>query len=161
MADTIIGKVCVTPKGTYNATTDYEPLDIVTYGGSSYIVRTATRGITPAPGVSVYQQLAARGAEGYVPQEACASSGNMTLAANVMSLIGPLTGNVTISLGPGLEGYDNEWDFTLTQSTVPHTVTLPAIRWGLGIAPTFAASTTTVCRLYYVGNALCGEWVSV
>ncbi len=86
---------------------------------------------------------------------------SVTLAVNTMSVIAELTGAISISLAPGVEGYDNEWSFTVTQGATAYDIVLPSIMWGLSIAPTFAARTTTVCRLYYVGEKLCGEWVSV
>lgn len=67
-----------------------------------------------------------------------------------------------IELNPGTENVDNEWAFTLIMPANGYpSVGLPVIHWGLGIAPAFEPGTTIVCRLYYVGETLCGEWVSV
>lgn len=46
MAD--LGKVMVTPKGTYSASATYEILDLVAHNGSSYIALKAVKGVTPA-----------------------------------------------------------------------------------------------------------------
>ncbi len=69
---------------------------------------------------------------------------------------------IGVYLKEGVEGYDNEWGMTVIQGETAVPVNCgTAPHWGLGIAPTFAANTTTVCRFYYVGDTLCGEWVSV
>lgn len=50
MAKTKIGKVSVCPKGTYDANATYQPLDIVTYNGNSFMARTESTGVTPTDG---------------------------------------------------------------------------------------------------------------
>lgn len=52
-----IGKVAIAPKGNYNATLQYEPYDLVTYGGSSFLAKQNVKGITP--GNNTYWQLIA------------------------------------------------------------------------------------------------------
>ena len=37
MSTTVLGKVSMTPKGAWNASTSYEPLDVVSYGGSAFL----------------------------------------------------------------------------------------------------------------------------
>ena len=97
-----------------------------------------------------------------VPKSVQVSGGSaVVLEVNTMSVIPELTEGISISLAPGVEGYDNEWGFTLTQGATAFDIVLPGVKWGLGIAPDFAAGTTTVCRLYCVGDKLCGEWASV
>lgn len=63
MTDTVIGKVSLTPKGPYSAAAQYEPLDVVSYQGSSYIVRKPCTGITPQEG-ETYMLAAAKGEQG-------------------------------------------------------------------------------------------------
>ena len=63
MADTVIGKVSLTPKGEYSAAAQYEALDVVRYQGSGYIVRKACKGVTPADG-EYYMLAAAKGDTG-------------------------------------------------------------------------------------------------
>ena len=86
---------------------------------------------------------------------------NVVAQANRMTNISTLTGNINISLGDAVSGYDNEWDFTVMQGDTAYDVALPTVNWGFGVAPSFSANTTTVCRLYYIGNTLCGEWVAI
>jgi len=43
----VIGKVMLTPKGDYNATTDYEVLDLVRYDHKSWIALNAVTGVVP------------------------------------------------------------------------------------------------------------------
>ncbi len=102
-----------------------------------------------------------RGYSGLVPAVEVPYAAEITVSANTMTNIAPLSGPVSIGLGDGMTGIDNEWDFTLTQGESAQDVVLPEIHWGLEMAPTFEGGTTTVCRLYYVGDTLCGEWVSV
>lgn len=90
--------------------------------------------------------------------EASITEGTINAPANASTVIHELTGPVIIMLGDRIQGYDNEWTFTVTQGAAAQTIALPDIHWGLGIAPAFSANTTTQCRLYYVGEALCGEW---
>lgn len=102
-----------------------------------------------------------RGYSGLVPKVSVNYAAMVEVASNTMTAIGTLTGAVDIFLGEPINGYDNEWDFTITQGETAQDVALPTIAWGLGIAPAFPPSTTTLCRLYYVGETLCGEWVTV
>lgn len=60
---TNLGRVRVVPRGTYSSTTSYEMLDIVTYEGSSYLVKTGCSGITP-PNTAYYQLIASKGSRG-------------------------------------------------------------------------------------------------
>ncbi len=82
-----------------------------------------------------------------------------SLPANRMSRL-HLIGSAAFSLEAGRENYDNEWGLSISVGTVPYPLTMPATQWTTGIAPTFSVNTTTVCRLYYVGSTLCGEWVT-
>ncbi len=88
---------------------------------------------------------------------------DLTLATNTMTEINnDEHSDVNITLAAPVSGYDNEWGVTIPVGDTPYTVSFAEpVHWGLGIAPTFAANTTTVCRFYYVGDTLCGEWVSV
>lgn len=58
-----LGKVALTPQGTYDATKTYEKLDTVNYAGSSYIVLQEVTGITPVEG-EYYTLLAEKGNTG-------------------------------------------------------------------------------------------------
>ncbi len=102
-----------------------------------------------------------RGYSGLVPQQNSPYSANVTIPSNTMINFDELEGAFDVSLAEGVKNYDNEWDFTITQGATAYDVVLPVIEWGLGIAPTFSANTTTLLRLYYVGQTLCGEWVCV
>ena len=50
MAETILGKVCPTPKGVYNATAKYEKLDIIQHDGNGYMVLKECTGVLPSEG---------------------------------------------------------------------------------------------------------------
>lgn len=104
----------------------------------------------------------AKGSSGLVPRVElpAAVDGCRTLYPNRM-YCATVKADEQFLLGDPIEGFDNEWDLQLTQGETAYQIALPVICWGLGVAPTFAANTTTVCRLYKIGDTLCGEWVSV
>lgn len=58
-----LGKVTVTPQGVYNASTPYERLDVVNYGGSSWMALEDVTGVTPSAG-QYWMQIASKGDEG-------------------------------------------------------------------------------------------------
>lgn len=93
-----------------------------------------------------------------MPKASIPYAPSVTVAANTLTTIGTLTGACTVTLGSGDAAYDNEWGFAITQGAEAKTLTLPEVVWTLGIAPLFAANTTTVCRLYYIGETLHGVW---
>lgn len=98
---------------------------------------------------------------GLMPRQSSPYYREVTVPANTMVNYNQLMGNFSVSLGKAVSGYDNEWSFTITQGDNAFDVFLPTVYWGFGIAPTFSANTTTLCRLYYLGTTLCGEWVSI
>ena len=64
MVTTVLGKVAVTPKGEWNGTTAYEKLDVVSYGGSSYLsVRDVPSG-TSLSNTNYWMLLAQKGDTG-------------------------------------------------------------------------------------------------
>lgn len=58
-----IGKISITPRGEYDSSTQYSELDIVTYEGSTYIVKKDALGILPTD-ESYFQLLAKKGNDG-------------------------------------------------------------------------------------------------
>ncbi len=60
MSTTVLGKVSMTPKGAWNASTSYEPLDVVSYGGSAFLARRANSNVTPTEGAD-WQMIAEKG----------------------------------------------------------------------------------------------------
>lgn len=158
MAKTILGKVAVTPKGEYSAATAYEPLDIVSYHGESYMALTDVIGIPPANSTK-YMRLAARGVSGCFPIADLPYRSQVELPVNTECRIAPLTGDISITLGASDPTYASEWCFVLTQGATAHEVTLPTVRWTLGIAPTFEENSVTEVRLWQRGDdAIEGTW---
>ncbi len=163
MARMNLGRVTPLWKGDYAASATYELNDIVkTADGSTYwhCGKTATTGV-PVTDSTVWALLYDQTAVEVLRKEVVPYAAEITVPTNRMTCISPLTGAVGITLGAAREGLDNEWSFQITQGVTAYNVVLPVIHWGLGIAPLFAAQTTTLCRLYYMGETLCGEWVSV
>lgn len=62
---TSLGKVAMLPKGEYDAAVTYAVLDVVSYNGSSYLVKKACTGIAPVTG-EYYQLLAEKGEVGTI-----------------------------------------------------------------------------------------------
>ena len=64
MPETILGKVSVTPKGAYDAGTQYERLDAVSHGGGSWIALKTVQGVEPGTDPESWMQLAEKGKTG-------------------------------------------------------------------------------------------------
>ena len=45
---TSAGRILIMPKGNYNAETEYEMLDLVSYNGTSWLAKKTTKGIEPS-----------------------------------------------------------------------------------------------------------------
>ena len=73
-----LGKVALTPKGTFNANATYERLDVVTRNGSSYLVLQSCTGITP-PNETYYQLIASKGNAGTNGSAATITAGTVTM----------------------------------------------------------------------------------
>ncbi len=67
MSTTVLGKVSMTPKGAWNASTSYAPLDVVSYGGSSFLARRANSNVTPTEGAD-WQMIAEKATVGNIEQ---------------------------------------------------------------------------------------------
>lgn len=63
MPRTILGKVSLTPKGEYSPDTAYTALDVVSYGGSSWMALKDVTGVAPAEGEN-WMLLAQKGDKG-------------------------------------------------------------------------------------------------
>ena len=64
MPNTVLGKVCVVPKGDYNASVQYYALDIVGYNGGSYLAMQEVTGVTPSNDQTNWMQLSGPGLPG-------------------------------------------------------------------------------------------------
>ena len=64
MPNTVLGKVACTPKGDYNEGAAYVVLDIVAYGGGSYMALKDVTGVTPSNDGLNWMQLAEKGSDG-------------------------------------------------------------------------------------------------
>ena len=73
-----LGKVSLTPRGTFNSSTQYERLDVFTHNGSGYIVLQSVIGVEP-PNPSYYQVIAAKGDSGESGTSAYVTSGTITM----------------------------------------------------------------------------------
>lgn len=73
-----LGKVALTPRGVYSSGSAYEKLDIVTYGGASWLCLQAAQGIVPAPNSTYWMQLTSKGDKGDTGQAATVAVGAVT-----------------------------------------------------------------------------------
>ena len=80
-----LGKVSVTPRGAFNASTAYEQLDVVTYSGSSYLVLQSVTGVTP-PNATYYQLIASKGDTGSNGQSPTISVGTVTYSGDTATV---------------------------------------------------------------------------
>ena len=64
MSKTNLGKVSVTPRGPYDAGTQYEALDAVSHAGGSWLARKPVQGVEPGTDPESWMQLAAPGKDG-------------------------------------------------------------------------------------------------
>lgn len=64
MANTVLGKVSVVPRGDYSASTTYYALDIVGYNGGSYLAMQQVTGVTPSNDQTNWMQLSGPGLPG-------------------------------------------------------------------------------------------------
>ena len=58
-----LGKVAIVPRGPYDAGTEYHPLDLVQYQGSSFLVKETVTGVTPSDGTQ-YMLVSQKGDTG-------------------------------------------------------------------------------------------------
>lgn len=52
-----IGKVCIAPRGVYDATVEYEVLDLVTNAGGTYIAKNNVPAGTPTSNSTYWQRI--------------------------------------------------------------------------------------------------------
>lgn len=127
-----LGKVMVTPRGEYSSTAVYEPLDIVTYNGSSYLVLVESQGVVPSTTSANYQAIASRGVQGDPGQAATITIGTVQMVDYDQSLSVTNTGtennaifNFFIPRGAqGLPG----------RPTLTKTVTIQTANWSNDVA---------------------------
>lgn len=89
-----LGKVTCTPRGEYNAETEYRRLDIISYNGSSYqVIADSVTGVTPEVGEN-YMLIASKGDTGgsgeyIIPAvyDLTADEGNTTLGTGWAELL--------------------------------------------------------------------------
>lgn len=78
---TILGKVTLTPRGDYNSTTTYNPLDVIMFNGTSWVVLSSFTNISPSlenPHVKVLANSGEVGPKGDTGRTATVSVGTVT-----------------------------------------------------------------------------------
>jgi len=140
--------------GDYDANKSYVINNIVFFARGSFICIEDVTGIDPT-NAAYWRPVALAGLSGLMPLVNAPYASALMLDANTHIVIDTLTGAITLTLGPPVAGFANEWVFTVTQGATAQNVVLPVIKW-VPAMPTFAANSTTEVRLYYVGSQLNG-----
>lgn len=120
MATTIVGKIVLMPKGNYNASTTYQPLDWVRYDGASWVCKYPnTVGITPVEGDN-WSCIAQNGRDGIDGQDGADGVDGQDGADGTDGKDGSiwLAGNDLSGTGTGITGVaGNENDLYLNTIT--------------------------------------------
>ena len=155
-----LGKVALTPKGTFNANATYERLDVVTLNGSSYLVLQSCTGITP-PNATYYQLIASKGNTG-------SSGASPTITAGTVTMTPAGTSASVTNVGTNVNA---SFNFTLpngnviyTGTGVTGTSTTPTVFSGSGVSNAgvgdiyFNTSTVAFYRCALGGAASTAKW---
>ena len=78
MPNTVLGKVCVTPKGAWDSTNPYDILDIVTYDGGAYLSKQDVPVSTAITDTTYWLQIVEKGDQGNVGLTPSFSVGTVT-----------------------------------------------------------------------------------
>ena len=101
MSTTVLGKVSMMPKGAWNASTSYEPLDVVSYGGSAFLARRANSNVTPIEGAD-WQMIAEKATVGNIAQTTGYSEKDVMSQKAVTNAIGYVTPKMFGAKGDGV-----------------------------------------------------------
>ena len=112
-----LGRVTVVPRGAYSAGAEYERLDVVSYGGSSWMALQNVTGVTPSAG-QYWMQIAAKGSDGSNGQSCTVAIGTVTSVPygtpSSVTNVGTANNAVfNMSLQTGPQGADGD-DYVLT-----------------------------------------------
>lgn len=127
-----LGKVMVTPKGEYASSVTYEPLDVITYDGSSYLVLVESRGVVPSTSSPNYQVVASKGQKGDPGQASSIQIGAITVvdSPSQMTVTNSGTANAAIlnfALARGEQGLPG-------RPTLTKTATIQTSNWSNDVA---------------------------
>lgn len=72
-----VGKVSITPRGTFSPNVVYAPLDLFSYDGSSYLVTQSVFGVLP-PNDNYFMLIGSRGSQGVAGVSPTVTAGTVT-----------------------------------------------------------------------------------
>ena len=159
MANTTLGKVCVTPKGEFDASVTYEALDVIRHESASYIVKRSCKGVTPVDGDDYMLLAAGDGIDGEIYEIVQLLSSAVSYSKNAtFDTLVPID-STAICFGyldyvgtqfaiARLSG--NNPLLRLCNIAIP-TVTQQALCVNAGVL-TFAADGSTACELTYISR---------
>lgn len=151
MATTNLGRVAIIPKGNYDSTVNYKPLDLVRYENGTYLVLAAVSGEPPSAINEKYMLIAqdgAKGDPGEAPTFVVESTTTLPAGSNAHVVILDVgTGEVKLSFGipKGADGNAIYYGICSTAATtVAKTVTLKGftLQSGAAVAVKFTYSNT-------------------
>lgn len=158
-ATTDLGKVSLTPKGEYDPAAVYERLDIVIYGGNSWLVLTdGVTGITPVEGENY--TLLAPGALVDVAS-LTGSEQSLTLANNTeYRCAEPVTNLEITGFARGIAGKSEMWGIVFTAGETI-TVTVPeSVVWAVA-GPVFTPGSMYWITWTPMGDKYLAVWVEL
>jgi hypothetical protein len=152
-----LGKVMVTGRGEYADGVTYNPLDIVTYGGSGYLVLQQVTGVVPGTNPAYYMILVEKGRQGDPGQAATVTVGTVTTLApgSNASVTNSGTANNAIlnfSLPRGSQGASGGLIDVIQLNSVPLTITSKTVN--IPVDNALSAGSTNPVQNSVIQNAI-------
>lgn len=152
-----LGKVMVTGRGEYADGVTYRPLDIVTYGGSGYLVLQEVTGIVPGTNPSYYMLLVEKGLKGDTGQAATVSVGTVTTlapgsSANVTNSGTANNAILNFELPQGTPGASGGLIDVIQLNSVPLTITSKTVN--IPVDNALSAGSTNPVQNSVIQNAI-------
>ena len=150
-----LGKVSVTPKGTYSPSATYSRLDIVNYSGSAFIALQEVKGITPAEG-EYWRLLVSKGDKG--DKGDTGDTGSPPTITSQVNEYQVGTSGTNVPTGTWSTSIPSvpQGDFLWTRTTIQFSNSNPIVMYAVsrdGIDGTGTASDNTPQALSYTPSA--------
>jgi hypothetical protein len=156
----------INPRGVWKADEIYQPLDLVSYDGSSYIASDTVRGVRPGVSKPEWTLIARRGAAGGLPLTTLAelvgpaADGEILIGDNGNFVRANLTAGYGINIvtGPGSIQIETA-GFVIFEGTWNATTNTPALASGVGVAGHYyVVGTAGTTNLDGITDWQPGDW---
>jgi hypothetical protein len=157
----------INPRGVWKPAEVYEPLDLVSYDGSSFIASSRSRGVRPGVSKPEWTLIARRGSAGGLPLTTLAelvgtaTDGEILIGNDGNFVRANLTAGygVNIITGPGSIEIETA-GFVIFEGTWNANTNTPALASGVGVAGHyFVVSTAGTTNLDGITDWQPGDWV--